>query len=111
MKSREEVIKFCMSLKDVYEDYPFHDDNWTVMRCRGSKKSFAYIHERNGNIWVNVKCRPEWIVFWREAYESVVPGYHMNKEHWNSVILDGKVPDKEVKRMIAESYDIVSGHS
>lgn len=107
MKTREEVIKYCKLLEDVYEDYPFHDENWTVMRYRKNKKSFAYIYEREGAVWVNVKCSPEWIEFWRNAWESVVPAYHMNKKHWNSLILDGTIPDKDIKRMIAESYDLI----
>lgn len=49
----------------------------------------------------------EWIDFWRNSYKSIVPAYHMNKLYWNSVILDGSVPKDEIKRMIAESYDMV----
>jgi len=52
--------------------------------------------------------RPEWRDFWRDAYASVLPGYHQNKEHWNTIILDGTIPDKDVKQMIAESYDIIT---
>lgn len=107
VKTREEVIKYCKTLPDVYEDYPFHDQNWTVMRCRKSKKSFAYIYDREGAVWVNVKASPEWIEFWRNAWKAVVPAYHMNKKHWNSLILDGTIPDEDIKRMIAESYDLV----
>lgn len=107
LEKKEEVTAYCLTLPDTYEDYPFHDDRWAVMRCRGNKKTFALIYEREGHIWVNVKCEPEWREFWRSAYKSVVPGFHMNKEHWNSIILDGTVPDKEIKRMIAESYDLV----
>ena len=47
--------------------------------------------------------------FWRKAYKAVIPGYHQNKKHWNTVILDGSVPDVDIKRMIAESYDLVTG--
>ena len=50
---------------------------------------------------------PNWQLVWRNTYESVLPGYHQNKEHWNTVILDGTVPKEEIKRMIAESYDLV----
>ena len=106
MRTRKEIIEYCMTLKGSYEDYPFHDTNWTVMRHKSNKKSYAYIYERTGLIWVNVKCDIEWIVFWRNAFASVVPAYHMNKKHWNSVILDGTVPEIEVKRMIAESHDL-----
>jgi len=105
--TRKEVIQYSKSLSDTYEDYPFHDDNWTVMRCKKNKKSFVYVYEKNDCIWINVKCDSEWVEFWRNAYTSVVPAYHMNKKHWNSIILDGTVPGKEIKRMIAESYDLV----
>lgn len=111
MTERKEVIAYCQSLPGAYEDYPFHDANWTVMRCRSSRKSFALIFEREGNIWVNVKCSPEWILFWREAFEAVVPAYHMNKKHWNSLILNGSIPEEEVKRMIRESYELVMGRT
>lgn len=107
METREEIIRYCKTFPDIYEDYPFHDDNWTVMRCAKNKRSFAYIYERNRKIWVNVKCSPEWISFWQNAFPSVVPGYHMNKKHWNSLILDGTIPDEDIKRMLAESYDLV----
>ena len=109
MKSREEVIKFCMSLKDVYEDYPFHDDNWCVMRHKKNNKTFALIYDKDGYVWINVKCDPEWREIWRSAFVAVVPAYHMNKIHWNSIILDGTVPDQDIKRMIAESYDLTKG--
>ena len=55
-----------------------------------------------------MKVDPEWRDFWRNAYTAVIPGYHQNKEHWNTIILDGSIPDKEVKRMIAESYDLIT---
>lgn len=109
MKKRAELIAFCMKLKDVYEDYPFHDTNWTLMRHKKNKKAFAWIYEREGYVWINVKCDPEWRDFWRSAYESVIPGYHQNKEHWNSIILDGTIPDNDVIRMIEESYDLTDG--
>lgn len=106
MRTRANVITFCIKLSEVYEDYPFHDTNWTLMRHKDNKKAFAWIYKREQNIWINVKCDPEWRDFWRSAYESVVPGYHQNKEHWNSIILDGTIPDKDIKRMIEESYDL-----
>ena len=64
-------------------------------------------YERDGYINLNVKVDPEWRDFWRGAYDAVVPGYHQNKEHWNTIILDGTIPDKDIKRMIGESYDLV----
>lgn len=72
-------------------------------------KPFALIYDKDGSVWINVKCDPEWREFWRKAFESVVPAYHMNKTHWNSIILDGSVPDKDIRRMIGESYDLTKG--
>lgn len=106
MRTRLEAIAYCASLPDVYEDYPFHDANWAVMRHKDNKKVFACIYEREGAVWINVKCSPEWRDLWRSAFASVVPAYHMNKEHWNSIILDGSVPDKEIAGMIEESYSL-----
>ena len=108
MRSRREVINFCLKLKNSYEDYPFGDPNWTVMRHKENQKVFAWIFQREGHIWVNVKCDPQWREFWREAFPSVIPGYHLNKMHWNSIILDGTVPDKDIKRMVQESYDLTA---
>ena len=108
MKTREEVLKFGMSFKNVYEEKPFHDPNWQLIRVKGSKKAFLWIYERNGYINLNVKADPEWRDFWRSAYESVTAGYHPNKEHCNTIILDGSIPDKDIRRMIAESYDLIT---
>lgn len=109
MKTREEVASYCLTMPDTYRDEPFHDDNWTVIRLKGSRKIFAWIFEREGNLWVNVKTDPQWRDFWRNAFEAVVPAYHLNKEHWNSLILNGTIPEKTVKQMIQESYDLVKG--
>ena len=107
LKERKEVLDYGMTFPDVYLDLPFHDDNWILLRCRKNGRAFAWTYERNGLIWVNVKVAPEWRDFWRKAYASVLPGYHQNKEHWNSIILDGTIPDDVIRRMIAESYDLV----
>lgn len=109
MIQREEVLQYGLSFEDTYVDTPFRDHNWVLLRYRKNKKAFAWTYERNGHIWVNVKVDPEWREFWRETYSSVVPAYHQNKEHWNSLILDGSIPDRDIKRMIAESYDLIVG--
>ena len=111
MKTREEAIAFCCSLSGTYKDSPFHDPNWTVVRHCANNKIFALIYDRNGFIWINVKCDPEWREFWRSAFESVIPGYHMNKEHWNSIILDGTIPETDIMRMIEESYELTKPRS
>ena len=108
MRTREEALEFGLSLPDTYQDAPFHDDNWQLVRVKGSGKAFLWTYERNGFINLNVKVSPEWRDLWRDIYEAVVPGWHQNKENWNTIILDGSVPTDEIKRMIAESYDLVA---
>lgn len=108
MKTREEALAYGLSFSDTYQEAPFHDANWQLVRVRGSKRAFLWTYEKDGYINLNVKVSPEWRDFWRDAYPSVMAGYHQNKEHWNTVILDGTIPDKDVKRMIAESYDLVT---
>lgn len=108
METREEALEYGLSFPDTYQDAPFHDTNWQLVRVKKSKKAFLWIYERDGFINLNVKADPEWRDFWRSAYESVIPGWHQNKEKWNTIILDGSVPDKDIRRMIAESYDIIT---
>lgn len=107
MTTREEAIKACMTLPDVFEDYPF-DGNWTVMRHRENRKSFAFIFQREEKIWINVKAEPMWGELWQGAYEAVVPAYHMNKRHWISIILDGTMEDKDILRLISDSFFLTS---
>ncbi len=104
MKTKAEIKAHCLSYLNVYEDYPFHDPNWCVIRHRENDKVFAWIFERQRQIWVNLKCDPQWTSFWRSAFDAVIPAYHLNKTHWNSVILDGSIPDPDVHRMVQESY-------
>lgn len=108
MLTRKEALSYGLSLPDTYQEAPFHDDNWQLVRVRGNRKAFLWTYERNGLINLNVKVSPKWRDLWRKAYASVIPGWHQNKEHWNTIILDGTIPDSEIKRMIAESYDIVT---
>ena len=108
MRSREEALSYGLSFPMTYQDAPFHDPNWQLVRVKGSKKAFLWTYEKDGYMHLNVKVDPEWRDFWRNTYASVIPGYHQSKEHWNTIILDGTIPDEDVKRMIAESYDLVS---
>lgn len=108
MQTREEVLAFALSFPDTYQDAPFHDDNWQLVRVKGSRKAFIWTYERNGYMNLNVKVDPEWRDYWRDAFASVVPGWHQNREHWNTIILDGSVPDDAVREMIAESYRLVT---
>ena len=106
MIKRKEALEFGLSFQDTYEERPFHDQTWQLVRVKESKKAFLWIFERNGYVNLNVKTDPEWRDFWRSTYETVTAGYHQNKEHWNTIVLDGTIPDKDIKRMISESYDL-----
>ncbi len=106
--TREQAIAYGLSFPNTYQDAPFHDDNWQLIRYRENKKTFMLVYERNGYININVKVDPNKAFFWRDIYPSVIPGYHQNKEHWNTIILDGSIPDDDIKTMIADSYDLIS---
>ena len=108
MKTREEVASFGLTFPDTYMEMPFKDTNWQLIRVKDSKKAFIWIYEREGFINLNVKVSPEWRDFWRNAFKSVVAGWHQNKEHWNTIILDGSIPEKDIKNMIAESYALIT---
>lgn len=109
MKTTKDLIQYCLTFENVYEDYPFHEGVWATIRHRDNKRVFAWIYERNGLVCVNVKCDPEWTEFWRNAFPGVCPGFHLNKKYWNTIQLDGTVPEKEIKRMIGDSYDLTKG--
>lgn len=108
MKTREEALAYGLSLPNTYQEAPFHDPNWQLVRVTGSRKAFLWTYERDGLIHLNVKVSPGWRDFFRSVYPSVLPGWHQNKDHWNTILLDGTIPDEDICRMIAESYDIVT---
>jgi predicted DNA-binding protein (MmcQ/YjbR family) len=102
-----EIIRdYCLSKKDVTESFPFGDD--TIVFKRSGK--IFLLANLDGDLSVNIKCDPALAIELRERYNSVIPGYHMNKKHWNTVMLDGSIPDSEVFEWIDHSYDIVIIH-
>lgn len=108
MLKREDILKYGLSFPDTWQDSPFRDTNWQLVRVKPSDKAFLWTYIRDGQLNINVKVDPAWRDLWRQTYAAVIPGYHQNKEHWNTIIIDGSIPDKDVERMIAESYDLVS---
>ncbi|MCL1882669.1 MAG: MmcQ/YjbR family DNA-binding protein [Defluviitaleaceae bacterium] len=114
IKTKRELIDYCLALQGAYEDYPFdgqaaHSDDgtWTVMRHSGNKKSFAHIYERNEKLCINLKCDPFKADFLRGVYTDLVPGWHMNKTHWNTVYVGGDVPNDELCDLIRHSYELI----
>lgn len=99
----DELREYCLSKKYTTEDYPF-DENTPCFRVAG--KIYA-ITSFGFPLRVNLKCDPEMAADLRERYEDVLPGYHMNKKHWNTVILQGNLSLNEIKKMIDHSYDLI----
>lgn len=108
MTTRDEALKYGLSLDNAYQNAPFHDENWQIVRFKGNDKAFLWTYERDGKICINVKARQDRLLYWRDQYEAVSAGYHQNKQHWNTVVLDGTVPDDVIKLMIDESYRLIS---
>ena len=102
MKTRQQAITYGLTFPHTYVESPFKDPNWELVRVKGSKKAFLWVYEKDGYINLNIKVDPEWREFWREAYDAVIPGYHQNKKYWNTIILDGTIPEKDIKKMIKE---------
>jgi len=108
LRTREDACSFGLEFENTYLDKPFRKADWQLIRVKDSKKAFLCIYEKDGFVNLNVKVDPAWRDFWRSAYASVIPGYHQNKEHWNTIILDDSIKEDDIKRMIAESYDLVT---
>jgi len=104
--NRAELIEYCLNNPGAVEDYPFEDRNSTVLRHAVNRKWFALIFERDGKLFINLKCDPFEADFLRQIFKSVNPGWHMNKEHWNTVTLGGDVSDTDVFDMISRSFDL-----
>jgi predicted DNA-binding protein (MmcQ/YjbR family) len=96
--------EYCISKKNVTESFPFGDDTLVFKR---DGKIFALVNI-TGDLSINLKCEPALAIELRERYPSVTPGYHMNKKHWNTIILDGSILDNEILNWIDHSYNRVS---
>lgn len=103
---KNHFINRCLELNNVYLDYPFDAGDWATIRHKDNKKIFALIYERNGQICINFKNTPEWAVFWRESFDAVSPAYHMNKEHWSTVIVGADADEEQIMQMIYDSYKL-----
>ena len=102
--NKEEIIKYCLTLENTYKDCPFPDDFESVtMKHLKNKKWFALIMNVNNKLYLNVKTDPNYSDILRNTYDYVIPAYHMNKEHWNTIIIDEKVDEDLVKELIEQN--------
>jgi len=101
----ESIRSYCLSKKGTEEGFPF-DDTTLVIKVGG--KIFILINLETDPS-MNLKCDPDRAIELREANPAIIPGYHMNKKHWNTVVLDGSLSKKLIQEMIDHSYDLVFG--
>ena len=96
----EELREFCLSFKGAEENFPF-DEEILVFSVKGKMFCLTNINQYER---INLKCDPDEAIELREQYAEVTAGWHMNKKHWNSVRIDGKIPNKLLKTWIVNSY-------
>ncbi len=103
----EFIREFALSLKDVTEGFPFGE---SVLVFKIKNKIFLLLPLDEIKLQFNVKCNPEKAIEWREEYpDTILPGYHMNKKHWNTIVIDGRLSWSQIKEMIEDSYGLVKG--
>ena len=99
----EELREYCIAKKAVTESFPF-DEETLVFKVMNKIFLLTNI---NKDLSMNVKCNPEKAIELREQYSSVIPGWHMNKKHWNTVDIEGSISDQQLKEWIDHSYDLI----
>lgn len=102
--THKEVEKYILSLPGAKLDYPFGEQ---VAVYKANDKMFALVQEKTDPLQLSLKCDPQLAVLLREKYETVLAGYHLNKKHWNTLLLTGQVPWEEVQGLIRHSYELV----
>jgi predicted DNA-binding protein (MmcQ/YjbR family) len=105
MMDHKTVEEYILSMPNARLDYPFGED---VAVYKVGDKMFALIGEKKDPVNLSLKCDPQLSTVLREKYETIMPGYHLNKKHWNTVILTGQLPWEEVQALIRHSYDLVA---
>ncbi|WP_118951195.1 MmcQ/YjbR family DNA-binding protein [Taibaiella helva] len=100
----ESIRSYCLAKEDAEEGFPF-GEGALVFKVAG--KMFLLLSLDAMPVSFNAKCDPDRALELREEHESIIPGYHMNKKHWNTVIVDGSLGDKLIKELIDHSYDLV----
>ena len=99
----EEFRNICIEIEGVTEEFPF-DNETLVFKVYGKIFALANVESFKS---INLKCDPEYAVELREKFSAVVPGYHMNKKHWNTILIDGTLKNSFLKKLICDSYSLV----
>lgn len=103
--THKKVEKYILSMPSAKLDYPFGKD---VAVYKFKDKMFALIAEKSDPLRVSLKCDPVLAKVLRERFETVMPGYHLNKNHWNTIVLTGQLPWEEIQDLIRHSYNLVA---
>lgn len=106
MVPHKEVEEYLLSMPNAKLDYPFGEG---VAVYKVNDKMFALVKEGSDPVRVSLKCDPRLARHLREKYESVMPGYHLNKKHWNTIVMSGQLSWEEVQDLIRHSYQLVAG--
>lgn len=109
--NHKELEEYLLSFPNVWLDYPFGEDTSVYKighKETGEGKMFALIDDKSKPLRVSLKCDPNLAEILREKYETVVAGYHLNKKHWNTIILTGQLTNDEVKDLVVLSYNLVA---
>lgn len=106
MIDHKTIETYILSMPGAALDYPFGEG---VAVYKFEDKMFALIQEGSSPVQISLKCDPQLAVLLRDKYETVMPGYHLNKKHWNTVIASGQLPLEEVEALILHSYNLVAG--
>lgn len=106
MLSHKELEEYILTMSNAQLEYPFGEDT-AVYKVDG--KIFAIIAEKSHPVRLSLKCDPQLAVLLREKYETVLPGYHLNKKHWNTIICSGQLPIDEIHDLVRHSYLLVTG--
>ena len=104
----EELRNFALSLNEVEESFPFGED---TLVFKTNNKIFLLVSLSSVPLQFNVKCDPEKAIELREQFPCILPGYHMNKKHWNTIIVDGTLSQLQLKNFIKDSYNLISKKS
>jgi len=99
------VEDYILSMPNAKLDYPFGKE---VAVYKTKNKMFALIAEGSDPVSISLKCDPALSILLREKYETVMSGYHLNKKHWNTILLTGQIPLEEIKGLIRHSYELTS---
>jgi predicted DNA-binding protein (MmcQ/YjbR family) len=116
MMTHKQIEDMLLALPGVYLDYPFgegvgvykvEEEGRGEKEGKAADKMMAIIDEKSQPVRLSLKCDPGLALLLREKYETVLPGYHLNKKHWNTIICSGQVPDDELRDLARHSYELV----